>query len=151
MLEGGFYVDLDGDDDDKLSGYRSARRGPDVIAHPCTTITEEFDYLAKVVGQWAKDRQSETTAVLVRDRSQRERVVDALHERGVQTRAVGHGSIPPGAPVVMTMHRAKGIEFSKVFLFGVSSRSIPMGIKDYDFDKDEGDQALLRERSLLYV
>jgi len=26
-----------------------------------------------------------------------------------------------------------------------------MGIKDYDFDKDEGDQALLRERSLLYV
>ncbi|MES8510996.1 3'-5' exonuclease [Cutibacterium acnes] len=151
VLEGGFYVDLDGDDDDKLSGYRSARRGPDVIAHPCTTITEEFDYLAKVVGQWAKDRQSETTAVLVRDRSQRERVVDALHERGVQTRAVGHGSIPPGAPVVMTMHRAKGIEFSKVFLFGVSSRSIPMGIKDYDFDKDEGGQALLRERSLLYV
>lgn len=151
VLEGGNYVDLDGADDDKLSGYRSARRGPDVTVHPCGTITEEFDVLAKIVGQWAKGRQPETTAVLVRDRSQRERVVDALHERGVQTRAVDHGSIPPGAPVVMTMHRAKGIEFSKVYLFGVSSRSIPMGIKAYDFDQDEKDQALLRERSLLYV
>lgn len=150
VLEGGSYVDLDGGDDE-LTQYRSARRGPEVSTHPCGTITEEFNVLAQVVGQWARGEQPETTAVLVRDRSQRERVVDALHERGVQTRAVDHGSIPPGAPVVMTMHRAKGIEFSKVYLFGVSSRSIPMGIKAYDFDQDEKDQALLRERSLLYV
>ena len=51
----------------------------------------------------------------------------------------------------MTMHRAKGTEFSKVFLFGISSQSIPMGIKAYAFDEDEMEQALLRERSLLYV
>ncbi|MSS46579.1 AAA family ATPase [Cutibacterium sp. WCA-380-WT-3A] len=151
VLEGGSYVDLDGADDDTLTEYRSARRGPEVSTHACATTTEEFDILAKTVGEWAKGEQPETTAILVRDRSQRDRVIDALHERGVQTRAFDHGPIPSGVPIVMTMHRAKGMEFSKIFLFGISSRSIPMGIKAYDFDEDEKKQALLRERSLLYV
>ncbi|MBK9696761.1 MAG: hypothetical protein IPO80_04975 [Propionibacteriaceae bacterium] len=57
--------------------------------------------------------------------SQRDRVVAGLGERGVTVRAVDRGSIKAGQPVVMTMHRAKGTEFSKVLLFGVNEGSIP--------------------------
>ncbi len=51
----------------------------------------------------------------------------------------------------MTMHRAKGTEFAKVLLFGVSHGSMPIGLKDYDFSDADKADALLRERSLLYV
>lgn len=50
VLEGGFYVDFDGDDDDKLLGYWLVCCGFDVIVYLCMMIIEEFDYLVKVVG-----------------------------------------------------------------------------------------------------
>lgn len=48
-------------------------------------------------------------------------------------------------------YRAKGTEFAKVLLFDVSAGSIPMRVRDYDFDDTEYTDVLLRERSLLYV
>ena len=56
-----------------------------------------------------------------------------------------------GYPVVLTMHRAKGTEFTRVLLFGLSKDSMPMGLKAYDYDDEELSEAQLRERSLLYV
>ena len=35
----------------------------------------------------------------------------------------GREAVKPGPPVAMTMHRAKGTEFSKVLLFGMSEKS----------------------------
>ena len=32
---------------------------------------------------------------------------------------------PPKTPVVMTMHRAKGMEFAKVVLIGIDDKAIP--------------------------
>ncbi|WP_245701641.1 3'-5' exonuclease [Tessaracoccus oleiagri] len=49
------------------------------------------------------------------------------------------------------MHRAKGTEFTKALLFGLSQDSIPMGLDAYDYDEEERSEATLRERSLLYV
>ena len=57
----------------------------------------------------------------------------------------------PGYPVALTMHRAKGTEFTRVLLFGLSKDSMPMGLKAYDYDDEELNEAQLRERSLLYV
>ncbi len=51
----------------------------------------------------------------------------------------------------MTMHRSKGTEFSKVVLFGVREGSIPAALRDLDYDESAMADALLRERSLLYV
>lgn len=53
--------------------------------------------------------------------------------------------------MVLTMHRAKGTEFTRVLLFGLSKDAMPMGLKAYDFDEGEFSEAQLRERSLLYV
>lgn len=93
----------------------------------------------------------ETIAVLVREQRQRDRVVAGLAERGVTIRAVDREHIKPGQPVAMTMHRAKGTEFSKVLLFGVSQAAIPRPLRAEQYDEDARADALLRKRSLLYV
>ena len=51
----------------------------------------------------------------------------------------------------MTMHRAKGLEFRKVLLFDVSRNAIPRSLRDQQYSEADRDDALLRERSLLYV
>ena len=93
----------------------------------------------------------ETIAILVRDRYQRDAVATGLAERGVEVRAVGREAVERGRPVVMTMHRAKGLEFRKVLLVDVSEASIPRALRDLDYSDAERTDALLRERSLLYV
>ncbi len=49
------------------------------------------------------------------------------------------------------MHRAKGTEFARVLLFGVREGAIPAGLKEYATSEGDLKDALLRERSLLYV
>ena len=51
----------------------------------------------------------------------------------------------------MTMHRAKGLEFRKVLLFDVSATAIPRSLRDQQYSKADRADAMLRERSLLYV
>jgi superfamily I DNA/RNA helicase len=51
----------------------------------------------------------------------------------------------------MTMHRAKGTEFSDVLLFGVGASSLPNPSVLNGLSESDRDDALLRERSLLYV
>lgn len=152
VLEGGRYIDLD-EDEDTTSGYRSARSGPRVRLIRAGSLTDELDKAAETMRAWrdAGGTAPETLAVLVRARATRDLVVAGLAERGVPVTPVDQGGVKPGRPVVMTMHRAKGTEFSKVLLFGVSRGSIPAAMRVYDYDEAEHEDAMLRERSLLYV
>ncbi len=76
----------------------------------------------------------------------------ALLERGVETRFVANDSpAEKGKPVIMTMHRSKGMEFKRVLLFGLSADSIPGMHHLEKLPEAEKQDALLRERSLLYV
>jgi len=151
ILQGGDYVDLE-DAQESSTAYRSARSGPRPQVIGSGSLTRELDAAATTISDWvARTDAPETIAVLVRDRWVRDRVVAGLAERGVQIRSVDRESIKPGQPVVMTMHRAKGTEFSKVLLFDVSRDSIPAALKDQRYSEDAFEDALLRERSLLYV
>lgn len=151
VLEGGAYVDLE-DGAESSSQYRSARSGPAVKLIESATLTEELDQAADLIREWVKDTDApETIAILVREQKQRDRVVTGLAERGVVVRAVDREHIKPGQPVVMTMHRAKGTEFSKVLLFGVNQGAIPRPLRDEQYAEDAWADAMLRERSLLYV
>ena len=87
----------------------------------------------------------------MREQRQRDRLVSGLAERGVTVRAVDREHIKPGQPVAMTMHRAKGTEFSRVLLFGIDQGAIPRPLRDEQYAEDAWADALLRERSLLYV
>jgi superfamily I DNA/RNA helicase len=152
MLQGGNYLDSE-EGAESASGYRSARTGPVPRLIPCATLTEELDRAADLVHGWVTETEDapETIAVLVRDQRQRDRVVSGLTERGVSIRAVDREHIKPGQPVAMTMHRAKGTEFSKVLLFGIDQGAIPRPLRDEQYAEDAWADALLRERSLLYV
>ncbi len=151
ILEGGDWVDGDEGAEDH-SGYRSARRGPEPELSETPSLTAELDRAAEIVRAWLTDgAKPETIAILVRDQQVRDRVATALGERGVKVRAVERERVPAGRPVVLTMHRAKGTEFSRVLLFGVSETSIPKPPRAYDFDPAARAEAVLRERALLYV
>jgi superfamily I DNA/RNA helicase len=151
VLRGGKYVDLE-DAAESSAAYRSARSGPVPRLIPCATLSEELDKAADLIQSWVAETDApETIAVLVREQRQRDRVVTGLAERGVTIRAVDREHIKPGQPVVMTMHRAKGTEFSKILLFGVDQGAIPRPLRDEQYAEDAWADALLRERSLLYV
>jgi superfamily I DNA/RNA helicase len=150
-LKGGSYVDLE-EAAESAIGYRSARSGPVPRLMPCATLTEELDKAAELLRSWvATTDAAETIAVLVREQRQRDRLVTGLAERGVTIRAVDREPIKPGQPVAMTMHRAKGTEFSRVLLFGIDQSAIPRPLRDEQYAEEAWADALLRERSLLYV
>lgn len=151
LLEGSEYLDLE-NEPDTTDSYRSARSGPKPTVRGFDTAAEELEFAADTVRGWLGDATSdgfapETLAILVRDRYQRDRVVTALDELGVPVRGVDREAIRPGEPVVMTMHRAKGTEFSRVILFGLGAKAKARS----DVSDADAAEAITRERSLLYV
>lgn len=56
-----------------------------------------------------------------------------------------------GQPLVLTMHRAKGMEFSRVIIAGADEKHVPSPATLRHLPDEERTEALLRERSLLYV
>jgi superfamily I DNA/RNA helicase len=151
LLEGTPFVDLEELDED-IAGYRSSRRGPVPRALPAASPEEEWSNAATLIQEWLNADGApapETMAILVRDKWVRDTVARVLAERKVTVRPVDRGAIKPGQPLVMTMNRAKGMEFTNVLLFGLSDRAEPKTFRD--LPEAERVDARLRERSLLYV
>ena len=59
--------------------------------------------------------------------------------------------VRPGRPLIMTMHRAKGLEFTHVLLLDVNTLLDPRRRYREPLDKTALADWRLRERSLLYV
>ncbi len=149
LLEGAEYHGLE-DEVDGVDGYRSARRGPVPVVATVHDTTAALDVTAATVRDWLaelepEDGPPESIAVLVRDRFSRDRVVAGLGDRDVFVRGVDRETVKPGEPVVMTMHRAKGTEFTRVILYDAVAAS-PKAAPDVDLD-----DMVARSRSLLYV
>ena len=154
VLEGGDFTDLEGAAEEH--DYLSVRTGPVPQRIQGTSASEQLDGIAEAIKGWLPVEEAaadgtrasapETIAVLVRDRYQRAQVVTALGERELDVRAVDREAVRPGMPLVMTMHRAKGLEFTHVVLVDTLGESrAAVGAPDGDEDRD------LRERSLTYV
>lgn len=93
----------------------------------------------------------ENIAVLIRSQDERDRFVRGLGERGVQARALDKSAAIAGQPVVLTMHCAKGMEFSRVILVGADDKHVPSPATLRSVPEEDRNEAMLRERSLLYV
>lgn len=151
VLAGHEFVDSEGELD-TADGYCSARGGPVPRVLSVLGAQEELNVAAQQLRTWLKQgRAPESLAVLVRDKAMRQRVVEGLAEREIQSQAVETGGVSSGKVAVLTMHRAKGMEFACVLLHGMSEKSIPMGLEEYGYDESDKSEALLRERSLIYV
>ncbi|WP_404389650.1 3'-5' exonuclease [Humibacillus xanthopallidus] len=151
ILQGGDYTDLEDATEAPLN-YRSARRGPRPTFVEAITPGDELDMVADLLRDWMKDANAnEAIAVLVRDKYQGDRVFMGLAERRVPVEVFDGGDAKLAGPVVMTMHRAKGTEFSRVVMIGLGADSNPAGPRDEAYDEDAWKDAVLRERSLHYV
>jgi superfamily I DNA/RNA helicase len=150
LLDGADYVDLE--EQPESTGYRSARSGPAPHHVATHSLTDELDSIAQKVQRWTDSgTQAGTIAVLVHDKFQCERVVNGLTERGVTARVVDREKPPTDRVLIMTMHRAKGMEFSKVVLANVGAQSSAERARLAQLDESERDDAELRSRSLIYV
>jgi superfamily I DNA/RNA helicase len=133
-------------------GYRSARSGPKPSKHATKSEAEQLDLIAADISRWVEEGvRNETIAILAASNSAAKKVQQGLAHRGVSIALLSAPRVTGGTPVAMTMHAAKGMEFSRVVLFDVSDGSFPppwayKGIPDEDKpDKDR------QFRSLLYV
>ncbi|MGW4535412.1 3'-5' exonuclease [Nocardia sp. NPDC004340] len=152
ILSGGEYNDLQGKGE-STKGYRSARRGPKPVLLPADSAFDELAQVAKQVRHWIDEEKVEpsTIAVLTRGQNDRTQFVRALGERGIEARALDDNPATSGNVQVLTMHRSKGMEFSRVILAGIDESHVPSRAATNSVPEEEQAEALLRERSLLYV
>ena len=152
ILAGEQYTNLT-EEEETASGYRSARRGPQPTPLKADSLTDLYNKVAETVQSWIDAGTApETIGLLVPTRMEGESLPRALGERGVTAAFVDRDRTgPTKTPVVMTMHRAKGMEFAKVVLVGVSEKSMPRGYLIDSVPEEDRADVLRRERSLLYV
>lgn len=118
------FEDLEGSHTE-FEGLRSARSGPVPRVIETSSLTARFDEAASTIDAWLEeDIPASSVGVLCHSNRDAGRVVGALLERGVPATHVSRSSAPAnGAQArnvqVLTMHRAKGMEFERVILFGL--------------------------------
>jgi hypothetical protein len=151
VLAGTDFIDLEEQAED-ATDYHSARTGPAPRAVRVGSAAAALKEACETVAAWLVDGvRPETIGLLVRTERSGQELVRALESHGCGGRFVSDKNVPEGKPVVMTMHRAKGMEFSRVLIFGADASSLPApytldGLTDVDRE-----DALRREKSLLYV
>lgn len=150
-LEDAVFLDGEGDAAD-VQGYRSARHGPVPLGAGCASDAEQLEWVASAIEGWLSDGvEPASIAVLTHSKDRAGVVKETLTDRGVPAEQVQSAQSGGGDRVLtMTMHTAKGMEFSRVVLFDISDGTIP-GAWTEHLSPEEREDALLRERSLLYV
>lgn len=151
VLEGGNYLDAE-DTAENTHGYRSARSGPKPQLLGFDSESTQFDAIAAAITKWLDDGVAPgSIALLARTNNWRDQLKTQLADRGVTVASIDSADGSGTSPVAMTMHKAKGHEFSRVVLFDMSQGSIPADWILKDVAAEELPDVLLRERSLLYV
>jgi hypothetical protein len=151
VLAGAEYVDLD-DQATNAFGYRSARSGPPPARVPVRSLSEELDSAEQHVSGWLDAGvEPDTIGILARDQRTVDVIGRGLEDRGVLVRQVTRSAAVGKHPQLMTMHRAKGMEFSRVLIFGVDAELVPAAYLLKNVPEGERPDLLQRERSLFYV
>ncbi|TLF57845.1 3'-5' exonuclease [Nocardia cyriacigeorgica] len=152
ILEGADYHDLE-EGAESTAGYTSARLGPHPRLVECDSSAQELDAVVDQVARWLdKDEMSPgSIAVLTRGHKERDTVVRTLNQRGIAAQVLDDDPATPDHVQVLTMHRAKGMEFRCVILAGVDHEHVPLQTVLRNVPEEEQAEAHQRERSLLYV
>lgn len=152
ILQGQEFTDISGEVD-SVAQYRSARTGPVPELIPVTSLAAEYARVGEIVTAWlAEGIAADSIGLLVATRSGAENLVRVLGERALRVAYIDRDSAgKAGLPQVMTMHRSKGMEFARVVLVGVGAANVPRQDVIDALPEGDRDDALQRERSLLYV
>lgn len=162
LLAGVKADDLDGAEDNN-KGLHSLVLGVAPIETRFETFEQEMDAVAAEIRKWHESdnaaggkRVLGDYAVLVQNNSLCSSVVSALEKRGLGAVALSRNSSLRGKKSdsvrVVTMYRAKGLEFAGVIVAEVNNGVWPYVPKGFD-DMDVVSKRIVmdRERSLLYV
>lgn len=156
VLDGDRVVDLEGAQEDRV-GYRSRLSGPEPTRHGVASAADEHRLVADIVAGWLAEPAStrpapDSVGVLVRTNRLRDDMARALRQAGLDIETLAGDSETTHRGVrVSTMHRAKGMEFSRVVVAGASDALLPLqSLLDNAAEQDRGDIEQ-RERLLLYV
>lgn len=155
LLAGLPIDDLDGGLDEGR-GYKSLLHGEPPILQPFATREAELDALVA----WLRPLQDgdgeslKATCLVLRTNALVQSYAEALDARGVPVFELGAAGDSPHQPGVRiaTMHRVKGLEFERVWLASVNDGVVPPSwLLENQADETARAEALLQERSLLYV
>lgn len=157
ILQGERVVDLEGGDE-STRGYRSRLSGPVPELHGSETPEREQGFIVGRLYQWlveapdGKRPEPDSLGVLVRTNRRRDELARALRQAGIATEVLTGDSEPTGKGVrVATMHRAKGMEFARVIVAGVSDGTLPSKWLLDNTPPEDRAEIEQRERLLLYV
>ena len=148
-------ADTDADDldtsSDTLAGARSVFGGPDPESLGFASKAEEDKGLVAKIEQWIADGYSPSDiAVFVYERNDVREITDSLSAAGVEAEVVNESTKEErlGDVVrVMTMHRAKGLEYRAVAMARLGSKSFP----PYYLQQLQGLEREQEEKKLLRV
>lgn len=150
ILEG-TWLDAEGEED-STRGYRSARSGPKPEVMSFDSEAAEFAGIAELITTWKDHDPNARIGVLARTHPLVNRATSALTERGINAVKTANAQLRDTTAVqVMTMHGAKGLEFTHVILVGVDANVMPQQYAFKGLGEAEKEDYLQRERSLLYV
>lgn len=152
ILDGNAITDLEGEGE-RSDDYRSVRSGPAPRILDVSNADDEMAAVASEITRWIDDGvKPEAIGVLARAESRARDAASALVDRNIPaSQRRRDAELTPGQVPVMTMHSAKGIEFQHVIVLGAGSGEIPAPWAIDRLTEADREDAILRERSLLYV
>lgn len=152
VISGADIADSEGESE-STAGYRAAFDGPSPSLCGFSSANDEAEFVVARVGQWLAGGVSPPTiGVLVRRQADQDRVRQLLRAAGIDAQVLtGEPQAERAAVVVTTMHRSKGMEFSRVLISGVEAGVVPSAFLLDRAPETERTAVLTRERSLLYV
>lgn len=136
---------------DTLAGARSVFGGPEPESLGFKSKAEEDKGLVAKIRQWEADGYARSDiAVFVYERNDVREIADSMNAAGVDAEVVNESTKEErlGDVVrVMTMHRAKGLEYRAVAMARLGSKSFP----PYYVQQKQGDERAQEEKKLLRV
>ena len=161
ILEGTEWKDAE-DSTDKTSGTRSLRHGPTPLVVPVKTEAHQVDAIIAQIESWKQEVEDRTgdgdvsskihVGVLTRSKNQVRSMTTMLSAAGLDVTDSRQATVAAEhETAVMTMHSAKGLEFTHVILLGVDAATMPQQFRMRGLADAEKEDILQRERALLYV
>ena len=154
ILTGIPYDDLDGALD-SAKGYRSLTHGKAPIVEAYGSVNEEVEALIKHIKELKETGMEYTEMCIVaRTKNILKDYDKALQDAGFKVYEIKRDKTDdremPGIRLA-TMHRVKGLEFTCVFIVAMNKGNMPFKMAIDTADPESPQEALVSERSLLYV
>lgn len=138
------------DEPDSLTGYHSVYHGPSPRFIKAASAVDEAEKLVPIIEEWTK-QENVAVGILVRTKNRRNQVERQLEKHGIVLNTVRAKAEKEGSVTVLTMHSAKGRQFTHVALLDAGENAQPARLKRLGKSKEDIAASLQRERALYYV